>query len=238
MKRVLVTVAVLVVVIAGGAVAWTLTRPDAPPPLAVDQVGGGEAGEEPQASLDELDGRWEVQAGEDTVAGLRIDEERAAGLGDHTAVGRTGEVTGELVLDAGVVTEGSFVVDLASIEFTDDPGLPVANRSEYLRTQALETDAFPEARFELTEPVALPGLDGGTRRGIEVPGMLELHGVEQPATITVDVRVDGRQVVLGTSEPVVVRLADHDIVAPEIPGVAEVADEGSFEFLVVLTRAA
>jgi polyisoprenoid-binding protein YceI len=235
-KRVLVAVAVLVVVVLGGAVAWTVTRSDAPPPLAVDEVGDGDDVDAAPASLGELDGRWEVLEGEDTLAGLRIDEERAAGLGDHTAVGRTGAVAGELVMDGGVVTEGSFVVDLASIEFTDDPGLPVANRSEYLRSQALETDAFPEARFELTEPVELPALDGGTRRDIEVPGVLELHGVEQPTTITVDVRVDGEQVVLGTSEPVVVRLADHDIATPEIPGVAKVVDEGSFEFLVVLTR--
>ena len=229
---------VVVVVVALGVGAFVLTRSDSPPPLAIDDVAGAEGTTAGAADLTDLDGTWQVVGGDDTVAGLRIDEERAAGLGAHTAVGRTGEVTGSLVVADGEVSDGSFAVDLSTIEFTDDPGLPVANRSEYLRTKALETDEFPDARFELTEPVDLSELADRTVRGAEVRGVLELHGVERPATIAVDVRFDGADVVLGTSEPVTVRLADHDIEAPEIPGVAKVAAEGSFEFVVVLQRAA
>lgn len=234
-----VIVGVVVAIVAVGAGVFVLTRPDAPPPLAIDDVAASAEGTAAGTSdLSDLDGTWRVVAGDDTVAGLRIDEERAAGLGAHTAVGRTGEVTGSLVVTDGEVSDGSFAVDLSAIEFTDDPGLPVANRSEYLRTKALETDEFPDARFELTEPVDLSELADRTVRRAEVRGVLELHGVERPATIAVDVRFDGADVVLGTSEPVTVRLADHGIEAPEIPGVAKVAAEGSFEFVVVLQRAA
>jgi polyisoprenoid-binding protein YceI len=232
-------VIVAAVVVAVGVGAYVLTRPDAPPPLAIDDVAAGAEGTTASAAGPaDLAGTWRVVAGDDTVAGLRIDEQRAAGLGAHTAVGRTGDVTGSLVVADGQVRDGSFAVDLSTIEFTDDPGLPVANRSEYLRTKALETDEFPDARFEIAEPVDLAGLAAGTQRRAQVRGVLELHGVERPATIAVDVRFDGDAVVLGTSDPVTVRLADHGIEAPEIPGVAKVDGEGSFEFVVVLQRAA
>jgi polyisoprenoid-binding protein YceI len=238
MKRVLVVGLVVVAALVGGA-AWWMSRADSPPPLSVDDVAAADDGERSTGSDGEalLDGEWVVVRGEDTVAGLRIEEERAGGLANHTAVGRTDQVEGSLVVADGEVTEGTFLVDLAAIEFTDDPGLPVADRSEYLRTRALETDEFPEARFAIAEPVALPALAGGAARGVEVPGVLELRGVEQPVTIRVDVRRDGDEVVLGTSEPVTVRLADHGIEAPAIPGLAKVADEGEFEFVVVLGRA-
>lgn len=235
MKRAVVVI-VVVMVAAVAAGAFVLNRSDSPPPLAIDDVAGAEGTTARAADLADLDGTWRVVAGDDTVAGLRIDEERAAGLGAHTAVGRTGAVTGSLVVDDGRVTDGSFAVDLSTIEFTDDPGLPVANRSEYLRTKSLETDEFPDARFEITSPVDLTDIAAGTVRSAKVRGVLELHGVERPAVIAVDVRFDGDDVVLGTSEPVTVRLADHGIEAPEIPGVAKVAAEGSFEFVVVLQR--
>lgn len=232
MKRVLV-VGLIVVVGAVGGLLWWTGRSEAPPPLSVDEVGAEGA----EASTGSLDGRWEAVAGDDTVAGLRIDEERAGGLSTHTAVGRTGEVTGSLVVEGDEVVSGSFAVDLASLEFTDDPGIPVAERSTYLRTRALETDTFPEATFTIDGPVTLPDLSGGTARDVPVEGTLELHGVEQPVTLRVDVRRAGDEVVLGTTEPVAVRLADHDIEAPSIPGIATVTDEGSFEFVVVLRRA-
>jgi polyisoprenoid-binding protein YceI len=233
-------VGLVVVVGAVGGLLWWMANADSPPPLSIDDVAAAAGGEgRPTGSTAEapIDGRWVVQRGEDTVAGLRIGEERAAGLGNHTAVGRTGAVDGSLEVADGRVLEGSFVVDLGSIEFTDDPGLPVANRSAYLRTRGLETDEFPDARFTTLGPVPLPVFEDGVVRGAIVAGSLEIHGVERTRTLRVDVRVSGNQVVLGTSEPVPVRLADHDIDVPEVPGVAKVADEGEFEFVVVLRLA-
>lgn len=230
MKRALVVVPVVVVaVIAVAGFLW-LRGGDEPAPLDVD-----DAASQPTAEpADSIAGTWTVEQGEDTVAGLRIDEERAAGLGDHTAVGRTGAVSGELTVEGETLTGGEFTVDLRSIEFTDDPGLPVANRSEYLRTSALETDTFPTATFTVGEPVALPELGAATV--VEVPGTFELRGVSRPMTIPVEVRAGSDQVVIGTETPVTVRLSDHEITPPEIPGVAKVVDEGQFEFVVVLRR--
>lgn len=41
---------------------------------------------------------------------------------------------------------------------------------------------------------------------------------------------------VGTAEPVTVVLADHEIDEPRTPSLAGVADEGTFEFLVILRR--
>lgn len=237
MKKVLaVAVAVVVVIGAAGALLW-VRGGDEPPPLQVDDVAADPStpDDADAATGTALDGEWVVVTGEDTVAGLRIDEERAAGLGNHTAVGRTGAVDGSLTVVDDTITAGSFTVDLRQIEFTDDPGLPVADRSEYLRTRALRTDTFPTAGFTVNAPVELPDLTEGTAT-IEIPGVLDLHGVEVERTLAVDVRVDGDEAVLGTTSPAPVRLSDHQIEAPEIPGIAKVVDEGQFEFVVVLRR--
>lgn len=221
-----------------GAFVWWSSRAEAPPPLQVDDVAAGASSTPGGGTSEEdgdLDGEWAVVVGEDTVAGLRIDEERAAGLANHTAVGRTGAVDGSLTVADDTITAGSFSVDLRQIEFTDDPGLPVADRSEYLRTRALRTDTFPTAGFTVSAPVELPDLSEGTAT-VEIPGVLDLHGVEVERTLTVDVRVDGDEAVLGTAGPAPVRLSDHQIEAPEIPGIAKVVDEGQFEFVVILRR--
>lgn len=236
MKRALVGLIVVVVMVAAGGLWWT-GRSDAPAALDIDDVGAGSTA---GASVDptELTGTWTVATGPDTVAGMRIAEERAGALPDHTAVGRTGQVAGTLEVADGRVTSATFAVDLASIEFTDDPGLPVADRSEYLRTRALETDRFPEATFSLTEPLPLPAFDdAGTASAVPAQGTLTLHGVTRPIELLVDVRTSADRVVLATSDPVAVRLPDHEIEPPEITGLATVSDEGSFEFVVVLRRA-
>ncbi len=144
-------------------------------------------------------------------------------------------MSGELTVEGETLTGGEFTVDLRSIEFTDDPGLPVANRSEYLRTSALETDTFPTATFTVGEPVALPELGAATV--VEVPGTFELRGVSRPMTIPVEVRAPDRT--RWSSVPRRPSRSDCPITRsppPEIPGVAKVVDEGQFEFVVVLRR--
>lgn len=233
---VIVTALVLGAVLAGAG--WWFTRDTAPPPLSVDGVsadGSDSTDGSGSGAAADLDGTWTVASGPDTQAGLRIEEDRFGGLADNTAVGRTGAVTGELTVADRTITDGQFAVDLSTIEFTDDPGIPVASRSEYLRTKALETDRFPDVTFALTEPVDLDELpaDGKTVTA-SVTGDFTLHGVTVPMTFDVDAKRIGDRVVLATSSPVSVVLADHNIEVPVIPNVSEVRDTGAFEFVVVL----
>lgn len=233
MRRALI-VSILVVVLAGGATAWWLTRDTAPPPMSVDDVSQRES---TGPTTTDLDGWWTVEKGSGSQAGLRIVEDRFGGLPDNTAVGRTPSVTGELSIAGTTVSSGSFRVDLSKIRFTDDPGLSVANRSKYLQTKSLETDRFPDALFELTKPIRLSQLPRPGKRVVaSATGDLTLHGVTRSVTFDVEAKPVGSTVVLATADPVRVKLADHGIDAPEIPGLSKVRDTGEFEFLVVLRR--
>jgi polyisoprenoid-binding protein YceI len=231
--------------VAGGVAAWYFLGDDPPDELSVDDVveePSGDSGDSGPDAPSEFDGTWTVAEHRDSdsesQAGLRITESFVGGLADHTAVGRTTGVTGSLDIDGLTVDTGSFTVDLTGLEWSDRPGFPTDNRSLALREQGLETDTFPEATFEITEPAAVDALpDAGESVTVDVTGDLTLHGVTKPATFAVDVARDGDRLVIGTTDPVLVLLADHEIDEPRTPSLAGVADEGHFEFLVVLTRA-
>jgi polyisoprenoid-binding protein YceI len=233
-----IVVVVLVVVGLGFAGWWLFGRSDTPAELSVEsdstqQTSPDEQGDGPSS----LDGAWTVEPGGDTVAGFRITETIAGGLADHTAVGRSPEVSGSIEVSGDQVTAGSFTVDLTALEFTDDPGLPVANRKRAMEDRGLETNTYPDATFELTQPVTFDGdpLTGDTVTA-EVTGELTLHGVTNEVTFRADAKLDGATLRIATTEPVPIVLADYDITAPTGGPIAQVADEGSFEFLVVLTQ--
>jgi polyisoprenoid-binding protein YceI len=236
MGKKIIGLVVVVVLAAGAGLWWFVLRDDAPEELSVD--GSGSSTQPADEALASLDGTWTVQVGDDTTAGFRIEESFAGGLADHTAVGRSDQVTGSIVVDGNQVSEGSFNVDLTAIEFTDDPGLPVANRVRAMEDRGLETSKFPDATFEITEPATFEGDPlGGETVTAEVTGNLTLHGVTNTVTFAVEAKVDGATLRIATADPVPVVLADYDMTPPSGGPIAEVSEEGSFEFLVVLTAA-
>ena len=233
MRRWMVVLTGVVVVVVVAVGAGLVLRDDAPPPLSIDDIAAGDGG----STSAGLEGQWTIAANSDSQAGLRIVEDRFGGLDDNTAVGRTPAVSGELTVGGDKVTAGMFRIDLSELEFTDDPGISVANRSEYLRTKALETDRFPTATLELAEPLPLPALPAsGQVATASITGDFTLHGVTVERRFAVEVKRSGSRIVLATAAPVSVDLADHDIDVPVIEGVSEVRDTGEFEFVVVLRR--
>lgn len=231
-KKILALGAVVVVVAVVAAGWWIFVRDDAPEPLS---VGGDDETTEPTGTTPEsFDGTWSV--GDGSEAGLRITEEFAGGAATNTAVGRSEEVDGSITIAGTQLTEASFTVDLTALEFTDDPpGLNTANRKGAMERTGLETGEFPETTFTLTEPVDIgePTADGETST-FEVTGDLELHGVTEEITFSVDAEVAGDTIVVASTDPVPVALADYDMTVDAPPFVADVSDEGSFEFRLVL----
>ena len=240
-KKVVAAVVVLTLVV-GGVVWFTFLRDDPEPELSLDSGSDADAtagadSADPGEAPESFDGTWTVQTGGDTTAGFRIDESFAGGLADHTAVGRSPEVSGSIQVEGTTVTEGSFTVDLTAIEFTDDPGIPVANRVRAMENRGLETSRFPEATFTLTGPVELNALpEGESTVAAEAVGELTLHGVTREVTIPVEIGIDGATVRIVTADPVPIVLADFDIEKPTGGPIADIADEGSFEFLIELTQ--
>lgn len=231
-KKLIVFVA-LVALVAMAGFWWLVLRDDPPAELSVD--GSSEtASTTTGTALESLDGTWVVVEGADTTAGFRINESFGNGLVDHTAVGRSDAVSGSIDVSGTEITSATFTVDLTALSFSDDPGRSVTGRENALKSRGLETTKFPEATFTLTEPIdfgAMPEPD--TVVIAEATGDLTIHGVTKPVTFTVEAKLVGDTIRVATQDPVPVLLADFDITKPTGGPIAEIDDQGSFEFLVV-----
>jgi polyisoprenoid-binding protein YceI len=187
----------------------------------------------PAASFDgDLAGTWTVTTG--TEAGYRVRERLAQFDAETDAIGRTTDVTGSITLtsdgSAATLTEGSITVDTTTITSNED------RRDNRLRSQGLETDAFPTATFTLTKPVEIPAAAlAGTATDVTLVGDLTLHGVTKSVRIPAQAKLaDGTVQVLGSiSFP----LSDYGVVAPNIGGfIISIADEGALEFVAVFAK--
>jgi polyisoprenoid-binding protein YceI len=170
-------------------------------------------------------GTWSVAEGE---AGYRVRERLASLSAESDAVGRTTDVTGSITLvaagDAAQLTEGSLAVDTTTLASDED------RRDNRLRTEGLETDAFPTATFTITAPIDIPaGAISGTATDVTLVGDLTLHGVTKAVAIPAQAQLVGGEVQVAGS--LTFSLADFDITAPNVGGfIISIADEGALEF--------
>lgn len=144
---------------------------------------------------------------------------------DAEGVGRTNQITGSMTIEGTQVTAARFVVDVSSIESDD------SRRDNQFRGRIMSTDEFPEAVFELTEPIEL-GAESAEGVSVEATatGSLTLRGVTNPVTFDVTAeQANGRIGVLGNI-PVV--FADYEIANPSTAGITT-EDNGLLEFVLV-----
>ena len=177
-------------------------------------------------TVDTTIGDFDFEQATGSFAGFRVDEELT--IGEVTAVGRTGEVSGSIRLGAGGLEAAEITVDMSTIE-SDRP------LRDGLTRQALGTDQFPTATFVLSEPVALPAYAAdGAAFSLEAAGELTIKGVTNPAVFALDAQlVDDVIVVVGSTE---VTFADYGVQAPSAPIVVSVEDHGIIEFQLLFTR--
>lgn len=177
-------------------------------------------------TVDTTIGDFDFEQATGSFAGFRVDEELT--IGEVTAVGRTGEVSGSIRLGAGGLEAAEITVDMSTIE-SDRP------LRDGLTRQALGTDQFPTATFVLSEPVALPAdAADGAAFSLEAAGELTIKGVTNPAVFALDAQlVDDVIVVVGSTE---VTFADYGVQAPSAPIVVSVEDHGIIEFQLLFTR--
>jgi len=206
---------VIVVVGVGAFVAWYVFADRAPgrPELSNTQTSS--------AGPTTTNGRWTVLAEPQSFVGYRIKELFGDAVLKRDAVGRTNALTGTLTIAGGRVTAAVVTANLSKL----DSGREA--RDAYARDNALETSKFPTARFTLSAPIALPAPTvKGRRVHAQASGVLLLHGMTRPVTVTLDARWTGPTIdVVGTA-PILLR--DYGIKAPDTP-IAKVDDHGSFE---------
>jgi polyisoprenoid-binding protein YceI len=186
-----------------------------------------------------LDGTWNVDPAVGSFdygandfsgswVGYRVDEE-LANIGAATAVGRTPEVTGSLTLDGQTITAIDISTDLSTLQSDKN------QRDGQLKRQALETDQFPTATFSLTSPIDLGSVpaDGQVIQATAT-GDLTIHGVTKSVEIPVEARLSGDVVTVTGSIDIL--FADYSINRPTSFAVLTIADHGTMEFQLQLTK--
>jgi polyisoprenoid-binding protein YceI len=228
-----VALAVVVIVAAGGFGFWYFwLRDDAPPPAALPdrtQPTGAPDSTSGDAADPGADGTWTVLPGEGVFVGYRVEELFAGDTLQKTAVGRTPAVEGTVTIDGTQVTEATFTADLTQLDSDQD------RRDNYLQSNSLQTNDFPEATFTLTEPIdfgATPTV--GEEVAVTANGDLTLHGVTKAVQIELDARWNGDSIDVAGELPV--QFADYDIDRPSVP-ILTTEDNGIMELVLTFQRA-
>lgn len=221
---------VAVLAIAGPYVYINFIKEVAPDRLSLDDLPEStqtsSAASDPSVeSREGIDGTWQVGGG--SQAGYRVDEVLFGQ--DTTAVGRTDQVTGDLEIEGTSVVDGSITVDLASVESDS------ADRDGMFRDRIMDTERFPEARFEITAPVDLGATPGvGDEFTAEANGNLTIQGETNPVTFELTGERTADELRVTGSIPIT--FADYGVDAPNFGGIT-VEDEGLVEFLIAVTPA-
>jgi len=221
--------AALGVIAATGAIVWyTAFRDDAPSRVSLsDAVAsiGSSATSQQESEAAALTGTWVLAPGSDSFVGYRVKEELAR-IGAMTAVGRTSGITANLEFDGSSITDGLVSADLTTLQSDS------TMRDGQLRRQALETNTYPTAIFELTQPIALNGVPAeGVPLTATAVGDLTLHGVTRRVNIDLQgQRQNGLVVVVGSLD---IAFADFNIAPPSAASVLSVEDRGVLELQLV-----
>ena len=176
-----------------------------------------------------VDGTWTLAEQGESFVGYRVEEELAT-IGYKEAVGRSPTIEATITIAGGQLTGVTVTADLRDLKSDD------SRRDGAIRNQALESNQFPMATFELTEPLAVPdGLATGEPISVEANGTLTLHGVTREVTIPIEAELANGVLVLVGSLPIV--FADYDIAQPRSPILVSIEDNGVMELQLFLERA-
>ncbi len=179
-------------------------------------------------SVDTSIGEFNYEDSTGTFVGFRVDEE-LQGIGSATAVGRTPEITGTLVIGGTTVTDVTIEADMTAI--TTNEG----RRDDKVQS-ALETGEFPTATFVLTEPIELGDTGAaGETVSVQAIGELTIHGVTTPVTIPLEAQIVGDNIVVVGSLDIV--FADYGVSVPSAPVVLSAEDEGVLELQLFFSQA-
>lgn len=227
-----------VVVVLGGGLAfwWFVLRDTAPEKASLSAIGGGAtttaaagpAGSGGGSSSASADGTWTVAKGSDVFAGYRMQEQFGGETVKKEAAGRTPEVSGTLTVQGSTIPSAKVTADLSRLASDR------TQRDNAIKTRGLETERFPTATFELTEPITLPGPPQvGQSVSVTARGDLTLHGVTKPAELALQAEWKGDTIAVAGGTTVV--LADFGIDKISTPFVT-IDDRGELEVQLVFTR--
>jgi polyisoprenoid-binding protein YceI len=188
-------------------------------PIVTESTVAGDA----SSTASGLDGTWTVKPGDtQNFVGYRVTEKLFANISETEATGRTDNVTASMKIDGTTVSDVTVTADLRDLKSDN------SFRDGRIRSEGLESDQFPEAKFVLTEPITLAAVPAaGETVKTEAKGKFTLHGVTKDVTMSLEGRWDGKQVQVVGSLPIA--FDEYGVSAPTAPAVASVDDHGEME---------
>jgi polyisoprenoid-binding protein YceI len=119
--------------------------------------------------------------------------------------------------------------DLSQLESDD------SRRDQRMQTIGLETNTFPTATFELTQPVTFDSVPkDGEVVNTRATGNLTIHGTTNEVTFELQAKWTPDGIVVAGSIPIV--MADYGITPPNVGGFVSVQDHGTMEFQLVFVK--
>ncbi len=237
----------LLLLVAGAAAAYFLVlKSAAPPPVSLDaaiaSISTPAAGVTPAATTApasvgagtstglNLTGEWTLVSSSASFVGYRV-QEQLVGVGANTAVGRSSSIQASMTFDGASITKLQVTADLRQLR--SDNSL----RDGQLRSQAIETNRFPNATFVLAAPVSIGTVPAeGQTITRTITGDLTLHGVTKRITMEVQGQLKaGQVVVVGSTE---ILFADYGISQPRSTSVLSTESKGIMELQLVFGKAA
>lgn len=233
-RRLLVIAASAVCILAALAVYYVYSGNN-PAPVDINTAVRTVEQTETDAQKGTIDGIWVVdtQTGEFTFddatgsfAGFRVDEV-LTGIGDFTAVGRTGDITGLIKISEGQLVSADMEVNLRTLT-SNKPGRDGAVQ------RILGTAPNPTATFSLTENAAIPEDAAADPVEMTIEGQLTVNGITNDVSVEISSQqVNGLIVVVGHTE---ILFSDYSLTIPEVPAVLSAEDHGIMEFQLLLKR--
>jgi polyisoprenoid-binding protein YceI len=233
-KLVSVGVVVLVLAVGGGFLLFVNRTSDSPPPAALGPAPTTAAGEAAGATQGDgaasPDGTWQVSDDGSSFVGYRVKEQLAFLNSPNEAVGRSKAVTGTMQVAGDTVEEVRIEADLTQL--TSDE----TRRDNAIRQRGLESERYPTATLELTEPIQLTStpVEGQEVRG-QGTGRLTVHGVTREVDLDLQGRWSGETIQVVGQLPV--KMTDYQIEPPRFGPVVSIEDSLNVDFNLMFERA-
>lgn len=234
--RVATSLLVTVVVIYAGIFLWTKVIRPAEDKLNSNDLTAVVTDTSPQLTTEaptqmtdptqpsDVSGVWNATT--KSTLGYRV-KEVLGGL-DTEAVGRTDQVTGELVIEASRLIAATFSVDVGSI--TSDS----SKRDNQFTGNIMDASTYPTADFVLTTPIDFGSIPvPGVQLTAIATGDLTLHGVTR--SVTFEVTTEYANNVIGVLGSIDITFADYGIANPSNAFVST-GDTGLLEFVLAFER--
>ena len=199
------------------------SRPAPPPPSAPEPT----LAPVPAGAL-----RFQV-AGNRSTATFRVREQLAGVSLPNDAVGCTGSVAGQLVVQpTGAPVSGAsrITVDLRDLKSDSD------QRDNFIKSNVLQVQRYPQASFVPTRVEGLPNpIPASGSATFTLTGPMTVHGVTRDQTWQVTARREGNNLT-GTATTSFA-FGDYGMQPPRVPVVLSVVDEIRLEVALVGTQA-